>query len=297
MANDAFSKYHPLTNFLYFLGAIGFSVVIQHPLYLAVSCTGAGLYLVLLKGRKGLALIAGLIPVFLVLSLINPFFNTYGSHVLFSVFGRPYSLEALFHGMATAAVFVAMMLWFGCYGTVLTSDKFVCLFGSLIPALSLLLVMILRMIPGFMRKAEQIAGVRRSIGKGIGEAEGFREKAVQSMDLLSALTDWALEGSIITADSMRARGYGTARRTSFHLYRLTGTDIFLLALSLTLAAVVILSGGMGAEYTPELSIDAPTWGLAAYWVYVLIPSGLHILENIRWRLAVSRIGTPGKEGI
>ena len=33
MRYDAFSKCHPLTNFLFFLGAIGFCVVIQHPLY------------------------------------------------------------------------------------------------------------------------------------------------------------------------------------------------------------------------------------------------------------------------
>lgn len=297
MAADAFSKYHPLTNFLFFLGAIGFSVVIQHPLYLAASILGAGLYLVLLKGRKGFALILGMIPVFLVLTLINPLFNTYGRHVLFYCFGRPYTQEALYHGMATAGVFVAMMLWFGCYGTVLTSDKFVCLFGSLIPALSLLLVMILRMIPGFLRKAEQIAGIRRSIGKGIAEAEGTKQKTAQSMDLLSALTDWALEGSIITADSMRARGYGSGKRTSFHLYRLTGSDIFILILSLLLASGVLLSGGMGAEYTPELSIDAPTWGLVSYCIYLLIPSTLHILEELQWRLAVSRIAAAGKEGV
>ncbi len=36
MGRDAFSQYHPLTNFLFFVGAIGFCVVFQHPAYLAV---------------------------------------------------------------------------------------------------------------------------------------------------------------------------------------------------------------------------------------------------------------------
>ena len=36
------------------------------------------------------------------------------------------------------------------------------------------------------------------------------------MSILGALTSWALEGSVVTADSMRSRGYGTSKRTSFH---------------------------------------------------------------------------------
>ena len=62
-----------------------------------------------------------------------------------------------------------MMLWFGCYNAVMTSDKVTSLFGNLIPAISLLLVMVLRMIPSFIRKAGQIMGARKSVGLGAGE--------------------------------------------------------------------------------------------------------------------------------
>ena len=42
---DAFSKYHPAVNFLFFVGAIGCSVVIQHPAYLlAGACCGTFYY-------------------------------------------------------------------------------------------------------------------------------------------------------------------------------------------------------------------------------------------------------------
>ncbi len=289
MNGDAFSKCHPLTNFVYFLGVIGFAVVIQHPLYLTASCIGAVLYLMLLKGRRGLPLVLGMIPVFLVLSVINPLFNTDGQHVLFAVFGRPYTLEALCYGAAVAGIFVAMMLWFNCYSIVLTSDKFVCLFGSLIPALSLLLVMVLRMIPNLMRKARQIMGARKSIGKGAGQSSSSREKVADGAGVLSALTDWALEGSIITADSMRARGYGTAKRTSFQLYCMTVRDICLLTLTVALAAGVILAGGMEASFTPVLAIAAPTWGFPLYCMFLLIPSALHAKEAVQWRIFVSKI--------
>lgn len=289
MRRDAFSQCHPLTNFLFFLGAIGFSVVIQHPLYLAAGAVGAALYYLLLNGRGGWRRILGLLPLFLLLSALNPLFNHYGQRVLFTVFGRPYTLEALFYGMTIAGMFVVMLLWFGCYGAVLTSDKFICLFGSLIPALSLLLVMILRMIPSLTRKAKQIAGARMCIGKGVGEGSSNKEKISGGMRVLSALTDWALEGSIITADSMRSRGYGAAKRTSFQIYRLTARDVCLIVWMIVLGAAVIMAGGTTATFTPELFIASPTWGFAAYCLFLLIPPALRGKEAVQWRISISKI--------
>lgn len=289
MKYDAFSKCHPLTNFVFFLGAIGFAAVIQHPMYLAASCAGGAVYYLLLTGKKGWKLVFGLLPVFAVLSAVNPLFNTYGERVLFHVFGNPYTLEALYYGMAIAGIFAAMMLWFGCYSAVLTSEKFVCLFGNLIPALSVLLVMVLRMIPSLMRKARQIMDARKSIGKGLGQSSSLREKAFDGMNALSALTDWALEGSIITADSMRARGYGAAKRTSFQLYRMTALDWMLLGAMALLILFTILAGGKEAAYTPALYAAPLNWGFGAYCLYLLLPPALHVKEAIQWRISISRI--------
>lgn len=289
MGSDGFSKCHPLTNFVFFLGAIGFAVVIQHPAYIAVSVLSGVAYYLLLKGRKGTSMVLGMIPVFVVLSAVNPLFNQYGQRVLFTVLGRVYTLEALLYGMAIAGIFVAMMLWFSCYSHVLTSDKFVCLFGSLIPALSLLLVMVLRLIPNLMRKASQIAGARRCVGKGAGEQSTAKDKVLDGMNVLSALTDWALEGSIVTADSMRSRGYGAAKRTSFQIYQLSGLDGMLLVLEGVLMVAVIAAGGMDASFTPVLAIDRPGFGLAAYGLYLCIPILLELQEVLRWKIALSKI--------
>ena len=206
MKTDAFSRCHPAVNFVYFALAIAFGVVVQHPAYMLAAVIGASVYYLLLKGGKGIKMILGLLPVAALIALVNPLFNVLGETVLFSLFGRPYTLEALYYGAVVGGMFLVMMLWFGCYNVVLTSDKFTSLFGNLIPALSLLLVMVLRMIPGFMRKARQISGARTCIGKGIGEAATKKEKLMGGMTVLSALTDWALEGSIVTAVSMRCRG-------------------------------------------------------------------------------------------
>ena len=289
---DAFSKCHPAVNFLFFVGAIGLTVVIQHPAFLLAGVLTGGIYYLLLNGKKGWKTILSLLPMFIILTAINPLLNTLGATPLFYLWGRPYTLEALFYGGALASMLVIMMLWFGCYNKVLTSDKFTSLFGSLIPSISLLLVMILRMIPNFIRKTQQIIGARKSIGKGAGEAATTKEKLSDGMTVLGALTSWALEGSVITGDSMRARGYGCAKRTSFMIYRMKAHDWILVVIMTALLALTITAlclGQSAAAFVPSIEIAPPSWGLAAYTGYLLIPTVLHIKEAIQWHISRSKI--------
>ena len=289
MKRDAFSQCHPAVNFIFYLGAIGFGVVIQHPAYLAVGFVASAGYYAMRNIRAFPKTLLGLLPVFVILAGINPLFNTYGSRVLFSVFGRPYTWEALAHGMAVGAMFVVMMLWFFTYSQVMTSDKFLSLFSGLIPSLALLLTMVLRLIPNLMRKAQQLLGSRRSIGKGAAGDAPVKQRLTEGMTLVSALTDWLLEGSIITADSMRSRGYGTAQRTHFRIYRFTLRDGLLLAILILLAAATLALGSFEASYTPQWQIDSPGWGLATYGGYLCIPMILQGKEELQWRISISGI--------
>jgi len=296
MNMDAFSKRHPIVNFIFFLGAIGFGVVIQHPAYLAVGFVTSISYYLLLNGRKGLKMLCWMALFFLVMTVINPLFNIYGKTCLFYLFGRPYTLEGLYYGAAIAGALVIMLIWFGCYNVVLTSDKFTCLFGSLIPALSLLLVMVLRLIPNLMRKAKQFLGARKCIGMGGSENAPRKEKLMDGMTILSALTDWALEGSVVTGDAMRSRGYGSAKRSSFAVYRMTGMDVCLLLIQgLLLVGILaaVVTGGTTAVFTPEIFI-APVAGthlpgFLAYCLYLMIPTILHIKETVQWHISRSKI--------
>ena len=268
------------------------SVVIQHPAYLLAGVVTGAIYYLLLNGKKGWKTILGLLPVFIILTVINPLFNTLGATPLFHIGSRPYTLEALFYGAALASMFVIMMLWFGCYNKVLTSDKFTCLFGNLIPSISLLLVMVFRMVPNFIRKTQQIIGARKSIGKGISENATTKEKLQDGGTVLGALTSWALEGSVVTGDSMRARGYGTAKRSSFMIYRMTATDWILLTVMTLFVSLTIMAASFGqfaAAFVPNVSIAPVSWGLVTYICYLLIPTVLHVKEAIQWHISRSRI--------
>lgn len=289
---DAFSKCHPAVNFLFFVGAIGAGVVIQHPAYLLAGMIAGLVYYLLLNGRKGWKVLLGLVPLFVFLTVINPLFNTHGATPLIYLFGRPYTFEALLYGAAVASMFVATLLWFGCYNKVLTSDKFTSLFGSFIPSISLLLVMVLRMVPSFIRKTRGIVDARKSIGKGAAETATKKEKLMDGVSVLSSITDWALEGSVVTSDSMRARGYGAAKRSSFMIYRMTAVNWVLLAVMtilLVLTLVAACQGQMSAAFIPHLDIAPVSWGVAPYAAYLLIPTAMHIKEALQWHISRSRI--------
>lgn len=291
-----FSACHPAVSFLFFMVAIAGSVLFQHPAYLLASVLSAFAYLLSERGRKGVPMVLGMIPIFLLLSAFNPLFNTYGKRVLFQVFGRNYTLEALFYGMVIAGMLVSALVWFSCYSAVMTSDKFTCLFGNLIPALSLILVMVLRLIPSYQRKAMQISGARRCVGKSAAVTDDWKQNAESGMNILSSLTSWALEGAVITADSMRARGYGTSRRSSFQIYTWRLTDVLLLITICCLFLITILGAGMGwtrATFTPELDITPlrgiNALGIAAYSIMLLIPAIMNVLEAMKWKSFRSKI--------
>ena len=283
---DAFSGYHPAVNFIFFLAMIGFGVVVLHPAFLAVGLVGALSYYLLLHGIPGLKRIGLMLPLFLMVALFNPLINRNGQTVLFTVGSIPYTKEALIYGIVLGGMFLTMILWVSCYGTVMTGDKFTSLFGNLLPSLSLLLVMIFRMVPSLIRKGKQITGARQSVGKDLSDKK-------EAMTVLGCLTTWALEGSIVTADSMRSRGYGTSKRTSFMIYRMSSRDWVLLTATLALSAALIAVISLGhttATFTPDwyLAPISPI-GLLLYGFLALIPTLLHLQEALSWHISRSKI--------
>ena len=293
---DVFSRCHPAVNLLFFTGAIVLTVVLFHPAYLLLSLLcGAGYYAVLRRGRCGKTF-AYLLGAMVLVAAVNPLFNTLGETPLFLLFGRPYTWEALFYGGCTGMLFAAVSLWFLCGGIVMTSDKFTSLFGTVIPSISLVLVMVLRLVPGYWRKSRQIAGARKCIGR---SGSGTKTERIRGgMAVLTALSGWALEGSVITADSMRCRGYGVpGKRTSFQIYRFTGRDRFItgLILAALAAAIYAAAGGSArAAFIPAIAIARvagfrPILGLASYAALLLIPTFYSIREAILWHSLRSKI--------
>lgn len=290
-ARDAFSGYHPAVCFLYFVLVLGMTMLVMHPVTLAVSLGCAVLYSAMLGGRKAIRFqLRVVLPMVLLAAVLNPAFNHAGVTVLaYLPTGNPLTLESILYGLAAAVMLAAAMSWFSCYTAVMTSDKFVYLFGRVIPALSLVLSMTLRFVPRFASQMRVVREAQSCIGRGT-EGGSVLRRIRNAAAVLSIMVTWALENAISTADSMKSRGYGLPGRTSFAIYRLDGRDRAALAWLCACGFYLLcggLAGGLDWHYVPSLGGAAVTpmtvsFQLAAL-ALCLTPVAVDAAENRRWR--------------
>lgn len=296
MLNRGFATYHPAVAFAFFFGAIVLSVLAARPLAQGIGLLGAALCYALVAGSRAWRALAALAVAFLAIALVNPLFDPHGETVLLTLpWSRPYTLQALLFGVSVACMFSTVLLWFFSFSEVMTSDSLTYLFGWLAPSITLTIVMALRMLPTYRRMARDISEARACIGAGPMQG-GVASKVRGSLSVLSSLVTRALEGSIVTADSMRCRGFGSGARSSCRRYAFRARDVVMLALLCVAwlgAAAYLLDGGdsLGLPFaaggsSPSLAGVA---GLLSYCVFCLAPVLIHVFEVISWSISLSKI--------
>ena len=289
-SRDAFSSYHPAVNFLYFGLVLFFTMCFLHPACLLLSLAAALRYAVCLNGRRAVRRsLRYLLPAALLAALINPAFNHQGATILtYLPSGNPLTLESIAYGLAAAALLSAVVTWFSCYTAVMTSDKFVYLFGRVIPALSLVLSMALRFVPRFQVQARAVSQAQRCVGRDVSDGS-LLQRLRNGVTILSILLTWCLENALETADSMKSRGYGLPGRTAFSIYRLDDRDQAALWWLGALGGYILSmwgAGGFACRYFPTFRL-APRdgWslsGLLAFGLLCLTPVIIDRREDRQW---------------
>ena len=291
----AFSKYHPSVLLAYFIGVAMATVLTLHPFLLAFSFLGALLLASRLESIKAVAVSMGFyLPLFLLIAPINPLFSHNGVTPLFFLNDNPVTLEAILYGAAIAGMIVSILYWGRCYSSVMTSDKFIYLFGKAIPKLSLLLSMALRFFPLFIGQIKRIHRIQKTMG--LYAAESIVDRMRGGLRVFSAILTWSVENAVNSAASMRARGYGLPGRTNFSLFRFTLRDSAMLVLLILLFGWTIhgfIRGSLVLVFYPRISgIELSGFAIAGYGgvlVLMLIPFLIEVKETILWNYFRSKI--------
>lgn len=269
----ALERMHPVPCFLFFLTMIGITVFSRDPIILAESLVGAVAAAVLSEK-------SGILPLLIVtaaaVTFTNPLFSHNGVTVLFFVGDLAVTLEALIYGLAFAVMLCASVLW----GTVsvrfLTSDKYIWLFGRLLPSAGLVLSCAIRFIPLFISRTRDFMGSRN--------AKTLKE----TVSAFSSSISYSAEAAMITADSMKSRGYGSTKRTFYSRYRMTSADIQVLVTVLLCGAAclaLIISGAGKFYYYPAIS--ALRFGIGEITLYICfgvlcaLPTALIVHEEFK----------------
>lgn len=292
---NGYESYHPAVQFLYYGLAVGFSMISMHPAVIAASIIG-GFFLFCTRSslRQIVSELFFFLCMFAIMSLINPLVIHNGETILFFMNDNPITLEAMIYGLVSAGMLTGVLIWCKCYTTILTSDKFLYLFGKLVPKLGLILSMVFRFIPLFQAQIKKINQSQKTMG--LYATDSIPDKVGGAMRVFDSLISWSMENSIDTADAMKARGYGLPGRTHFTLFRFRKRDGVLLGIMGVLSAVIFVCFVCGVfdfyyyPYVAQIRSDRTAiFGYTSVCLFMCIPGILELKEKIAWNYLKSKI--------
>ena len=290
-----FDKLHPITAFVYFMLILLVAMLTMNPIIITICYLASVVFFGMLIGwSKLLCSLAYSIPVMMMIAFTNPLFVHKGETVLFFLNGNPITKESIIYGVFSSMMIMSVFYLCRSYTRIITTDKFIYLFGRVIPKLSLVLSMTLAFIPKLKRKYQEIDDAQKALG--IYASESYMDKIRSKMRVLSILFTNNLETSVDTADSMRARGYGLKGRTSYTIYRFTASDFAYLAFSILFGGstvVLIMLGASEFNYYPTITtLSVSPLVYILYSTLVLLAGSsifLEVKEDILWRYLKSKI--------
>ena len=294
---SGFKTYHPIVNFTYFVFVIVFSCFFMHPACLCISLVSGFTYSVMLKGKKQVKTnLLYMLPMIVAMALINPAFNHEGVTIMaYLPSGNPLTLESIIYGLCAAIMIVSVICHFSSYNEVMTSEKFLYLFGKIIPAMSLIISMTLRFVPKFASQLKVVTNAQRSMGRDVLNGSVIK-RAKNGLTILSIMTTWSLENAIETADSMKSRGYGNPGRTAFSIFTFDKRDRKALIYILLLGIYTLmgnLMGGMYFRFFPSVkTADVSPFGISVFFAYLLLCSSpiiIELWEVRKWKALRSKI--------
>ena len=275
---DRFSKYNPKAVFFFFLAQILLTIIIFNPVMLAVSFISAFVYRIKLDGRQAVIyLFKFILPVVVLAAVFNFAFSHYGMTVFFVFRDVNFTLESLLYGFTQGVLIGSVIMWFSCYSSVVTAEKFIAVFGRIMPNTAIIFSMVLSFIPRLRKNAAEINDARMLI-----KADSKMKKSISNF---SALITMTLEQSIETADSMKARGYNKGRRV-YAKYRFCLKDLFLILFTvLTVVSLLVfkVSGMLEFLFDPVIKMHSlPAYAVSVFAVFSLLPVIIDFSEDMRW---------------
>lgn len=291
----AFGNYHPAALMIYFLSVLLVTMFVSNPVLQILAMLGGILFCLMLQKKSEIGGNIGFyVPMFLLVAATNPLFSHNGVTPLFFLNGNPVTLEALIYGIAIAVMVTGVMMWCKCYSQIMTSDKFLYLFGRVIPKLSLILSMALRFIPMFKRQMHKVNRAQKAMG--LYSSKSFTDKIRSAMRVFMAMISWALENSMETSASMKARGYGMKGRTNFSLFRFYTGDGILLAVCIILLGITVSGTAAGETvfyYYPRISeLNLSPCAVTVYTSFGILsflPFIIEVKESLVWKYYISKI--------
>jgi energy-coupling factor transport system permease protein len=212
------------------------------------------------KFRKG---VIYFIPFSIVTTLINLLFAGEGNIVLFSIFSKRFTLEALLYAFVLSFKLLIVIYLFMLIDIMTDSDKAVSYFSTVIPKSILTLMISFKLFPTMRERLKNLKEVYSLRGVNF-EGRNIKDKVKSYIPIMSILLESSMEGAFDIGEAAYVRGFLCGKRTVYDKQKLKIKD-YLLILSVVIFFCIFL-------YVKYLNLDSFDI-YAGISLYKLINSG------------------------
>lgn len=231
------------------------------------------------------------IPMSLLIILLNPLTSKNGATRIYLWGNQFITLEAVAYGILMSMALLIILLLFASYNRSVSYQEMLYVLSKKFPNISMVIVMAMRFIPLLSYRLNEVNKVFRFEHQNSdAESRTRMDKIKEKAQEMAVVVSWSLEEAMMTAKSMKARGYGITERTSYLSYKFRRTDkIFVLIIMVTAALSVMgLFLGYGRiNVYPKINFSFHENPLNIYYasflIFLLPLIYLELKERLIWQ--------------
>lgn len=238
-----FTVIHPAVYMVYYLILILFAFFFNDPYYTASFLICIAL-LITLQGIKSefKNIIKFYIPMALLIIILNPLISHIGVTKIYIAGSYFITLESLVYGILMSLSLLIILLLFASYNSAVSYQEMLYILSKRFPNISIVIIMALRFIPLLNYRLSEVKKVSMFNLKNSGNQkkdETKVNKIKNSTQMLAVVVSWSLEESMLSAKSMKARGYGITERTNYLSFKFRKIDYYFISITIITALVCI----------------------------------------------------------
>lgn len=222
---------HILTTIIFNLVLIIITFSCNNPLILGGIFVGCVVFIINKKEtRKIKKAFVYFVPFAIITSIINMIFVEQGKMLLFVLFGRKFTLEALVYAVILSFKLFLVILIFILFELMVDSDKAVSYFSSKMPKSTLMLMTTFKLFPNMKERLKNLQEIYSIRGVDV-KSNKIKDRIKGSIPILSVLLESSLEGAFDIGEAAYVRGFLSGKRTIYDRQKLKNRDYILILLA------------------------------------------------------------------
>ncbi len=256
---------HPSVYLIYFFVLIIFALLFDDLYYLLIFII-AILALIILQGAKSKIsdALKLFIPISIIIIILNPLVSHNGTTEIPLFFNFTITLESFVYGLLMALSLLIIYLIFVSFNSYVDYQQLLYLASNHFPNICMILIMAMRFVSLLTYRFKEVEKIHSYDGK---------SKIDKYGSLVAVVLSWSLEEAMLTSKSMKARGYGVAKRTNYLKFEFNKID-YVILLIIAISSVILLIGytqgyGLVSIY-PTISPDFFQMKFSYYFIAFIV---------------------------